>query len=72
MGDADSGSRIVQIFLDERTIVRRNPEVEHERAVAVYDLLENNQFEPVGCGEGPYVLRLSIVESRLIFDIRST
>ena len=70
MADAESASRIVQIFLDERTIVRRNPEVEHERAVAIYDLLDANYFEPIGCGEGPYILRLSIVDARLIFDIR--
>lgn len=62
--------RIVDIKLDERTVVRRTPEVEHERAVAIYDLLEENHFEPVGCGEGPYKVYLGLEENRLIFDIR--
>ena len=62
--------RIIDIKLDERTVVRRTPEVEHERAVAIYDLLEDNHFEPVGCGEGPYKVRLGMEEYRLIFDIR--
>ncbi len=65
-----SPRRIKQLTLDERTVVRRSPEVEHERAIAIYDLLEDNYFEPIGCGEGPYNVRLSLVEDRLVFDIR--
>lgn len=63
--------RIVKIDLDERTVVRRNPDVEHERAVAIFDLLEENYFAPAGGLTGPYHLRLSITENRLVFDIRS-
>ncbi|RMD60737.1 MAG: UPF0262 family protein [Alphaproteobacteria bacterium] len=63
--------RIVHIELDERTVVRRNPDVEHERAVAIYDLIEDNYFAPVGCDCGPYHLHLSIAENRLVFDIRT-
>lgn len=63
--------RIVKIELDERTVVRRNPDVEHERAVAIFDLLEENRFEPAGELEGPFHLFLSIEENRLIFDIRA-
>ncbi len=63
-------ARIANIVLDERTVVRRNPDIEHERAVAIYDLLEENFFSP-GCDrDGPYEVTLSIQESRLIFDIR--
>jgi uncharacterized protein (UPF0262 family) len=62
-------ARIVQIHLDERSVVRRSPEVEHERAVAIFDLLEDNKFAPVGDYRGPYVLRLSIEESRLVLAI---
>lgn len=66
-----SNQRISKIFLDERGIVRRSPRVEQEHKVAIYDLLQNNHFHPVADGlEGPYVLHLSIVENRLIFDIR--
>ena len=63
--------RIVNITLDERSVVRRNPDVEHERAVAIYDLLEENHFAPVGDYQGPYNLHLAIEENRLLFDIRS-
>lgn len=65
-----SKNRIVHIELDEKTLIHRKPEVEHERAVAIYDLLEENRFawrqRPDG---GPYRVRLSISENRLIFDI---
>ncbi len=63
--------RIVEISLDERTMVRRSPDVEHERAVAIYDLTEENYFFPIGDDSGPYNLHLSIAENRLLFDIRS-
>lgn len=63
-------TRIKEIFLDEQTVVNRSPQVEHERKVAIYDLLENNHFNLVGGPEGPYVVRLSIEENRLAFDVR--
>ena len=67
---SDNPSRLIEVRLDERTVGRRSPEVEHERAIAIYDLLEDNSFEPVGCGEGPYRLRLSLEDNnRLIFNI---
>jgi len=63
--------RIVHIELDRKTLVSRSPEVEHERAVAVFDLIEENQFAPVGDFSGPYRVALSIQDSnRLIFDIQ--
>ena len=64
-------ARIVNIFLDEHTVVNRSPQVEHERKVAIYDLLEANHFNLIGGPEGPYVLHLSIEENRLAFDVRS-
>lgn len=64
--------RLVRITLDERTVVRRSPEVEHERAVAIYDLLEDNSFAPAGHQDGPYHLSLSIEDNRLVMDIRTT
>ena len=63
--------RIVHIELDRRTLVSRNAEVEHERAVAIYDLLAENHFAPIGDFSGPYRLALSIRDgNRLVFDIR--
>ena len=60
--------RLSDVVLDE-SIGRASPDVEHERAVAIFDLLEENHFRPVGHAGGPYKLTLSIIEKRLIFDI---
>ena len=57
-------------MLDEKSVVRRSPQVEHERNVAIFDLLEDNFFAPVCEHPGPYTLHLSIEDNRLIFDIR--
>mgnify|MGYP001077251483 FL=1 len=62
--------RIAELVLDERTVVRRSPDVEHERKVAIFDLLEENSFAPVGSPGGPYLLHLAFEENRLVFDIR--
>ena len=62
--------RLQEIVLDERTFVRRSPDVEQERKVAIYDLLRDNVFSPAGGAAGPFNLRLSIEQNRLIFDIR--
>ena len=63
--------RIADLTLDERTVVRRNPDVEQERAVAIYDLLQKNHFAPRGHLLGPYRLRLGIEPAGLVFDVRS-
>ena len=63
-------SRLVNISLDERTVVRRSADVEHERAVAIFDLLEENHFALAGDRTGPYSLHLSVQENRLLFDVR--
>jgi uncharacterized protein (UPF0262 family) len=62
--------RLVAITLDEASIGRSNPDVEHERAVAIYDLIEENVFQPVDHDGGPYALHLGLTENRLVFDIR--
>lgn len=61
--------RISEITLDERSVVRRSPQVQHEHKVAVFDLLEENCFAPVGDFEGPYKVRLRIEEDRIILDV---
>ncbi|WP_334129894.1 UPF0262 family protein [Sneathiella sp.] len=67
-----STQRIVKIALDEKSVVRRNADIEHERKVAIFDILEQNHFAVVGHEEsGPYSLHLSIEDNRLVFDIRS-
>ena len=67
----DVSRRIAKVTLDERTVVRRSPEVEHERAVAIFDLIEENRFAPIGDHGGPYSLHLGIEENRLVLDIRT-
>lgn len=62
---------LVHVQLDEKTLVRRKPEVEHERAVAIFDLLEENYFAPVGNFLGPYALHLSLSDNRLVFDVKT-
>jgi uncharacterized protein (UPF0262 family) len=62
--------RIASVELDEKSVLRRAKEIEDERKVAIRDLLESNTFEPHGSPGGPYELKLCIVESRLVFDIR--
>lgn len=69
--DPPPNHRIANVSLDEHSVVRRSAEVEHERAVAIYDLIEENHFIPAGSVGGPYNLHLSIEEGRLVFDIRS-
>jgi uncharacterized protein (UPF0262 family) len=66
----DKTKRLVAVTLDENSIGRSGPDVEHERAVAIYDLLEENTFAPADHDGGPYALHLSITGSRLVFDIR--
>ena len=64
--------RIIDIVLDEQSVARRSPEVEHERAVALFDLIEDNDFHLVRGAPGPYRLRIGVFEQRLVFDIRDS
>ena len=68
--DDDQHNRIVAVTLDEELIGRSGPDIEHERAIAIYDLIEQNLFAPEGAGEGPFTLHLAITGNRLMFDIR--
>jgi uncharacterized protein (UPF0262 family) len=61
--------RLIEVTLDEDTIGRSTSDVEHERAVAIYDLLEGNAFQPVGHDGGPYRLNIAVVEKRLVLTI---
>ena len=62
--------RLSSIVLDEHTILRRTREIEQERDIAIYDLLESNSFTPEGSHGGPYHLTLGVEENRLTFDIK--
>ena len=69
---AEAASRVVKITLDEASIARRGPDIDHERAVAMFDMVEQNHFQPRETSEGPYHLHLGLVENKLLLDIRST
>ena len=74
MNHADpSKQRIISVELDEGSIVWRNPDVEQERRVAIFDLIEDNKFVPQrGHPDGyagPYRLMLRVEDGRLIFEI---
>lgn len=68
--DGENMFRLVKIELDERSLAPATADIEHERKVAVYDLLDENFFRPENAGNGPFELNLSYVERRLVFDIR--
>jgi len=67
--EADNSARIIEIELDEASIGRNTPEVEHERQVAIFDILENNSFALDDGAPGPYRLRLAIVDRRLALEV---
>ena len=73
--DSASTYRISHIALDEETILWRNADVEQERRVAIFDLIEENTFKPCRPAQnghdGPYRLALSVQDGRLALDIRS-
>lgn len=62
--------RIAAITLDERTVVRRSPAIENERAAAITDLLKDNQFTPSSGCAGPFHVHLAVEENRLLMEIR--
>lgn len=64
-----SASRLIAVTLDARSIARGNANVDHEREVAILDLLDANSFALDGRDEGPYKLTLGIVEDRLVVSV---
>ena len=70
-GDPSANKRLIAVTLDEASIGRGNPDQEHERNIAIYDLIEDNSFELPSHKSGPYTLHIALHEAKLIFDIRS-
>jgi uncharacterized protein (UPF0262 family) len=68
----DERSRLVEVTLDQASIGRNNAEVEHERDVAIFDLLEKNSFALEGHDGGPYTLHLSLADNRLVLTVGDT
>ncbi len=69
--EQDGPSRIIDIKLDEVSIGNTTPEIDHERKVAIFDILDANSFALADGPQGPYRLRLAIVEKRLAIEISS-
>jgi uncharacterized protein (UPF0262 family) len=64
-----SPHRLIAVELDESLRGLPSPDVEHERKVAIFDLLEDNLFHVIERDSGPYKLKLSIVDNRLLLTI---
>ena len=65
----NDNQRIARIILEEPSRIRLSAQIENERRTAIYDLIENNRFVPSGGFTGPYVLRLELVDNRLVFRV---
>jgi uncharacterized protein (UPF0262 family) len=61
---------LADIRLDEASLSAQNADAAHERRVAIFDLLEANHFDIVDGPDGPYVLTLSVVDQKLVFDVK--
>jgi uncharacterized protein (UPF0262 family) len=68
--DDSQQTRLREVTLDETSIGRTSSDVEHERRIAIFDLIEANYFELDNGRPGPYRLTLAIAEKRLVFDLR--
>jgi uncharacterized protein (UPF0262 family) len=68
----DTGrDRLIAVVVDEG-LGAISPDVEHERKVAIDDLLEENVFKVAGDAQGPYRLKLSIVDKRLLLEVTTS
>ena len=65
--------RIIHIELDEATILWRNADIEQERRIAIFDLIEENTFKPVRAWDaghqGPYRIKLAVEDGRLVLEV---
>jgi uncharacterized protein (UPF0262 family) len=68
--------RLARIDIDEQSLAAPSDQIEHERKVAIFDLIEKNSFTPEGAAEagaeGPFDLRLALEDNRLVFEISGT
>lgn len=65
-----SRDRLIEITLDQKSLGRANANIEHEREVAIFDILDGNSFAVDGMEAGPYRLNLAIVDDRLQLTVR--
>lgn len=68
--DDPTRRRLVSVTLDEASIERGSADQEHERTIAIYDLIEENTFGLPGHDGGPYALQMALHDAKLLLDIR--
>jgi uncharacterized protein (UPF0262 family) len=68
---AESRNRLAEVVLDQATIPPGSTDLDHEREVAIFDLIEENSFAVPGRDGGPYALKVSQEESKLTFEVRA-
>ena len=66
---ASAAQRLSKVEIDQATVSAATPEIEHDRQVAAWDLVEQNSFAPTGAGDGPFVLRLAFEDNRLVLEV---
>ena len=66
-----SRDRLAEITLDTKSLGRASANIEHEREVAIFDILDGNAFRVDGMDAGPYKLHLAIVDERLLLSIKA-
>jgi uncharacterized protein (UPF0262 family) len=69
---SNSADRIIEIELDEDSLAPAHADAEHERKIAIFDLTEANSFVLEGASHGPYRLRLSLLEQKLVFEVKAS
>ena len=67
--ESNDNFHLFEVLLDEESFSRSSPDIEHERAAAIFDIIEKNSFRINGPMEGPYSLKISLIESRLSLQI---
>ena len=65
----EKAERLVHLSLDDPALAARNADLEHERRVAIFDILENNHFALVDGPAGPYRLKLSLADRGIVFAV---
>lgn len=66
-----NNNRLIEVNLDPNSLSIANPDIEHERRVAIFDLLEDNHFELFDGDFGPYILNISMQDQKLVLEIKN-
>jgi len=69
---SDDDHYISELHIDADSLPVTSPEMEHERRVAIFDLLEENEFRPKDSKSGPYIVNMSLAEGRLVLEVLRT